>query len=100
MCDRTGIFTTTAYSTEDLIVVPNTNPWFQFYADGQDKVVTPWNQTQSYQEDWIGLRTLQESGRLLHWSIPCGHQDIPRDDCRQYSYDGVVRPLLNNTLAS
>jgi hypothetical protein len=41
----------------------------------------PWQLEPSYLGDWIGLRTLNEDGRLLHGSVPCGHQDVPREVC-------------------
>jgi len=86
------------YSTTDKIVIPKTSPWFQFYQINSDTTVVEWNQTSQYKEDWIGTRTLYQTGRLLHESVPCGHQDIPRSDCKQY-YDRYTKPLLNNTIS-
>lgn len=86
------------YSTTDMIVVPRSSPWFQFYAEGQDTRVVAWNESESYRGDWLGLRTLAESGRLLRWQVNCSHSDIPRLACKPQSYDAVVRDLLNNTL--
>eukprot|EP00041_Stephanoeca_diplocostata_P019661 m.427713 g.427713 ORF g.427713 m.427713 type:complete len:436 (+) comp21363_c1_seq21:296-1603(+) len=86
------------YSELDTIVIPRTSPWFQFYAIGSDTKVVEWNQTRSYLEDWIGLKLLQDSGKLVRWSVPCTHADIPRADCKAQSYDTITRNLLNNTL--
>ena len=86
------------YSELDTIVIPRTSPWFQFYEIGSDTKVVDWNQTEAYSEDWIGLRTLQESGRLLRWSVPCSHADMPRVDCKAQAYDTITRDLLNNTI--
>lgn len=57
----------------------------------------PLKQSKQYIEDWIGLRTLDESGRLQLEAIDCDHQDVPRDVCKKY-YDMYTKPLLNNTL--
>lgn len=86
------------YSTHDDIVVPRTSLWLGFYAPGQDTRIVPWNRSAAYQEDRIGLRTLDESGRVHRWSANCSNADLPRDDCKTQTYDIVVRDLLNNTL--
>ncbi len=50
--------------TEDTMVQPRTSQWFEFYADGQDQTVVKMRDTDLYKQDWIGLRQLDESGRL------------------------------------
>jgi len=85
------------YSTSDTIVIPQTSPWFQFYEWGSDSKVSNWQNTEQYTENWLGLKTLYEQGRLEHQSVPCPHQDIPRASCRPW-YDKYTRPLLNNTM--
>jgi len=84
-------------SANDTIVIPKTSPWFDFYKDGSERITVPLNETEGYQQDWIGLRTLNEAGKLLFHTVPCGHEDIPRDVCREY-YELWTRPLLNNTM--
>jgi len=84
-------------SKNDTIVIPKTSPWFDFYKDGSEHVTVPMNQTQGYAEDWIGLRTLNEADKMIFKTVPCGHEDIPRDVCRE-PYELWTRPLLNNTL--
>ena len=85
------------YSTVDAIVIPKTSPVFSFYADGSDKVLVPMRETTGYLEDWIGLRTLDTSGRLQQRSCNCSHGDEPREDCK-WTYDAWIVPLLNNTM--
>eukprot|EP01125_Pyxidicula_operculata_P021320 TRINITY_DN8151_c0_g1_i1.p1 TRINITY_DN8151_c0_g1~~TRINITY_DN8151_c0_g1_i1.p1 ORF type:complete len:302 (-),score=57.61 TRINITY_DN8151_c0_g1_i1:76-981(-) len=85
------------YSETDNIVIPKTSPWFQTYAVGQDTNVPSLQSTDQYVQDWLGLRTLDQSGRLQLKSVPCGHSEIPRDSCRHY-YTLYTLPLLNNTL--
>lgn len=85
-------------ATKDSIVIPKTSPWFSFYANNSDTFVVPWNETKMYLEDWIGLRTLNDSGRLLHGAIPCTHIGLKEPSCKPYAYDAFARPLLNNTI--
>jgi len=55
--------------TEDTMVQPRASEYFGFYAPGQDKVELPLNQTQLYKEDWLGLRQMDQMGKLQF--IPC-----------------------------
>lgn len=48
----------------DTIVQPKESGWFQFYEPGQSQKVTPLKESAIYKEDWIGLKTLDEQGRL------------------------------------
>jgi len=85
------------FSTIDNIVIPMQSPWFYFYAEGSDTIIVPMNESQQYNQDWIGLKTLNEAGKLQMYGIDCDHQDIPRDNCKQY-YDQYTKPLLANTI--
>mmetsp|Transcript_28992 Transcript_28992/g.72875 ORF Transcript_28992/g.72875 Transcript_28992/m.72875 type:complete len:315 (-) Transcript_28992:41-985(-) len=85
------------YSTADRTVVPRTSPWFEFYSIGQDRTLTMWNTSEQYIEDWIGMRTLDEQGRLQLSTINCSHGLIPDEPCK-WAYELYTRPLLNNTL--
>ena len=87
------------YAMNDSIVVPKRSPWFSFFEIGSETTVTPWNKTRGYQEDWIGLRTLHESGRVLFASLPCTHMGLREPACKPYSYDAFAKPLLNNTIS-
>jgi palmitoyl-protein thioesterase len=57
----------------DTIVVPRDSEWFGFYADGQDSKLQALEESPLYQEDWLGLKTLNESGRLLMLSCHGNH---------------------------
>jgi len=87
------------YSSTENIVIPAQSPWFYFFPEGSDKTVLPLQNSTLWTEDWLGLRTLSESGRLSFKSLPCDHQDIPRDVCKQY-YISEYRDLINTTLSS
>jgi palmitoyl-protein thioesterase len=85
------------YSTVDDIVIPKESPWFSFFSEGDDSTVVPLNATLQYKEDWIGLRTLNESGRLLLYAIPCPHTSFHNEECKEW-YNLYTKPLLNNYL--
>jgi len=85
------------FSITDMIVVPRQSAWFEMYALGQEQEVIPLTQSDQYIDDWLGLRTVDESGRLYLFTTDCPHQDYPRDQCKDW-YDRYNRPFLNNTL--
>ena len=49
---------------QDSVVVPRGTEWFGFYELGQAQTMLNYNETQLYQEDWIGLKTLDENGKV------------------------------------
>lgn len=50
-----------------------------------------WMQTKLYTEDWIGLRTLDEAGKVQYISVPGGHLKISKGDMKKH-----VVPYLNS----
>jgi len=85
------------WSFVDTIVVPNTSAWFEFFAVNETNKVIPLTQSDLYIQDWIGLKKLDDMGRLKLYKTDCPHQDYPREQCK-YWYDQYTQPLLNNTL--
>ena len=49
---------------QDSTVVPRGTEWFGFYRLGQAQEMLNYNETQLYSEDWIGLRSLDEEGKV------------------------------------
>lgn len=41
-------------------------------------------QTQLYTEDWIGLRTLEEAGKVKFISVPGNHLGLSKDELKKY----------------
>lgn len=58
---------------EDSMVVPRESEWFGFYAPGQDVEVLPLQQTQLYLEDRLGLKEMDEAGKLNFLSVDGDH---------------------------
>jgi len=80
----------------DTVVIPRDSEWFGFYAPGSTSQLIGMMDQPIYKEDWIGLKTLYESGRL-HLL------DIPNSNHMQFTLDwfdtNVLSVFLNNTLS-
>ncbi|XP_076055854.1 palmitoyl-protein thioesterase 1 isoform X6 [Oratosquilla oratoria] len=57
----------------DTMVVPIESEWFGFYAPGQDKDVLPLQETELYLQDRLGLKTMEEAGKLHFLDYDNGH---------------------------
>ena len=71
----------------DHAVVPRDSSWFSFH-DG--KTLVPIKDQPIYQEDWIGLRELDESGRLVFSEITGHHM--------QFTFDWFEQNIINTYL--
>lgn len=69
---------------EDTVLIPKETAWFGYYPDGAFSPVLPPQQTKLYIEDWIGLKTLDDSGRVKFISVRGNHLRISRDDMKKY----------------
>lgn len=65
--------------TEDTVVVPRETAHFGFYADNSFDTLLAANETALYKEDWIGLRSLQEAGKVDFFRLPGDHLQISRN---------------------
>ena len=55
------------------MVSPRDTEWFGYYKPGQGKVMIPYNETNLYTEDWIGLRKLDNEGKVDFLSVEGNH---------------------------
>ncbi|XP_056860411.1 uncharacterized protein LOC108839983 isoform X2 [Raphanus sativus] len=78
----------------DTIVVPKETCWFGFYPDGATAPLLPPQQTKLYTEDWIGLKTLDDAGKVKFVGVHGDHLEMAHDDVVRY-----VVPYLQNQLA-
>eukprot|EP01133_Synstelium_polycarpum_P004253 gene4253-4963_t len=85
------------YSTEDKTIVPPESGWFGYYADNTQSTVVPLQQQDFYINDYIGLRTLDESGRLHFFKTDCKHADHPTAACRPF-FTNFTLPWLSDTI--
>ena len=68
--------------SEDTIVVPKDSAWFGAFREGTrvaDNDVVPLRESRLYLEDWLGLRALDESGRLVMFDCPGQHMAFGDD---------------------
>jgi palmitoyl-protein thioesterase len=68
---------------QDRTVIPKESSWFGSYPPeqeegegGGEKEIVPMHQQPLYVEDWIGLRTLDESGRVVFVSCDAEHMRL------------------------
>ncbi|GAM21463.1 hypothetical protein SAMD00019534_046380 [Acytostelium subglobosum LB1] len=86
-----------SYSINDLTIVPRESGWFSYYANNTQSTVIPLRESEFYQQDFIGLRALDEAGRLHFFTTDCKHSEHPTESCKPF-FDDYTLPWLNNTL--
>ncbi len=68
----------------DTMIIPGETAWFSFY-DSKYNLVN-YKNTDLYKEDWIGIRTLDEQGKINYAALPGNHL--------QFSYDDIDRLMI------
>ncbi|XP_073353277.1 uncharacterized protein [Aegilops tauschii subsp. strangulata] len=68
----------------DTVLIPRETSWFGYYPDGAFDPVLPPQQTKLYQEDWIGLKALDDAGRVKFVSVAGDHLGISNSDMRKH----------------
>eukprot|EP01099_Mayorella_cantabrigiensis_P004630 TRINITY_DN351_c0_g1_i2.p1 TRINITY_DN351_c0_g1~~TRINITY_DN351_c0_g1_i2.p1 ORF type:complete len:307 (-),score=82.82 TRINITY_DN351_c0_g1_i2:36-836(-) len=63
----------------DTVVIPRESEWFGYYTPGQDIELQTLQQSQLYQEDWLGLKSMDEKGQLAFLSTEGDHLDFSDD---------------------
>ncbi|KAF2572060.1 hypothetical protein F2Q70_00002311 [Brassica cretica] len=76
---------------DDKVIVPQDSSWFGFYRDGAFKPLLSAQQTKLYTEDWIGLKTLDDAGKVKFVSVKGAHIIMADLDVVKY-----VVPYLQN----
>ena len=59
---------------DDLTVFPKESEWFGAFNSKREMVMM--KEQKFYQENWIGLKTLYESGRMLFYKGPGAHMYV------------------------
>lgn len=76
----------------DEMVVPRESSLFGFYAPGQTKYMVPLEESPLYLEDRLGLRKLDETGRLHQIKVPGNHLQYKMN----WFMDQIASSYLNN----
>ncbi|KAF5800597.1 putative palmitoyl-protein hydrolase [Helianthus annuus] len=79
---------------QDTVLIPKETAWFGYYPDGKFTPVLAPQQTQLYIEDWIGLRTLDEAGRVKYINVSGNHLGISDSDIKKH----VIPYLKDETI--
>lgn len=83
------------YSTVDTLIKPRESGWFSFWQAGSDTVLVPVQERALWKEDWLGLRALYESQRLIFDKTNCTHGGHTEKECKHF-FDVQTYPLLDN----
>ncbi|KAL4346603.1 hypothetical protein GQ457_17G020700 [Hibiscus cannabinus] len=75
----------------DTVLIPKETSWFGFYPDGAFEPVIRPQDTKLYTEDWIGLKTLDDAGKVHYIDVSGGHLGISNQDMKKH-----VVPFLND----
>ncbi|KAH7550566.1 hypothetical protein JRO89_XS13G0219700 [Xanthoceras sorbifolium] len=67
----------------DTVLMPKETSLFGYYPDGSFNAVLPAQQTPLYTEHWIGLKTLDEAGKVKFINVSGGHLDISHSDMKR-----------------
>ena len=78
---------------DDTVVFPRQSEWFGAYND--HRRIMMMKEQQFYQDNWNGLKTLYESGRMFFYSGPGEHMYINQEMINTY----LVPLLLDQTPA-
>ncbi|KAL0644940.1 hypothetical protein Bca4012_043231 [Brassica carinata] len=84
---------------DDKVIVPQDSSWFGFYPDGAFKPLLSAQQTKLYTEDWIGLKTLDDAGKVKFVSVKGAHIIMADLDVLQ-SKDITIRKSWNLILTA
>ncbi|XP_047306565.1 palmitoyl-protein thioesterase 1-like [Impatiens glandulifera] len=78
---------------DDEVLIPNETAWFGYFSDGSRsrKKVLPVQEKTLYKEDWIGLQSLDEAGRVKYINVSGGHLDVSNIDMKKYIVPYLVR---------
>jgi len=68
----------------DTILVPKETSWFGYFPDGSWTPVLPAQETTLYTEDRIGLKSLDEAGKVKFVKVSGGHLEISYSDMKEY----------------
>ncbi|XP_074269417.1 uncharacterized protein LOC141592578 [Silene latifolia] len=69
---------------QDKVLFPKETAWFGYYPDGAFTPLLSPQETKLYTEDWIGLKTLDDAGRVKFVSVAGGHLRISDEDKMKY----------------
>jgi len=82
-----------SYSLVDEILQPKENGWFESLDSAHGHRLVPLKESRFYREDWLGIRALDETGRLTRFRTSCKHGDY-KSLCFDRFFQKYVIPLI------
>ncbi|EPS59624.1 hypothetical protein M569_15181, partial [Genlisea aurea] len=69
----------------DTVVIPKETSWFGYYPEGEfgPAILGP-RETRLYREDWIGLKALDDAGRVKYVAVAGNHLGISEADMKKH----------------
>ncbi|KAL0270574.1 UNVERIFIED_CONTAM: hypothetical protein PYX00_007940 [Menopon gallinae] len=77
---------------KDSMVNPRESSWFGFYAPGQSRIILPYNETDLYKNNLIGLKDLVEENKVTFLSVD--------DDHLHFTIDWFTEEIIKKFLIS
>ncbi|KAG4100072.1 alpha/beta-hydrolase [Neocallimastix lanati (nom. inval.)] len=77
---------------DDDMVIPPTSSWFG-WIDEFDELI-PFNKTDTYKEDWLGLQTMEKQNQLDFINAPGNHMQVDLD----FFIENVFHPYLDELI--
>ncbi|KAL1548005.1 palmitoyl-protein hydrolase [Salvia divinorum] len=68
----------------ETVLIPKETSWFGYYPDGTFNPALSPQKTKLYSEDWIGLKTLDEAGRVKFIKVAGNHLGISTADMKKH----------------
>lgn len=76
----------------DTMVQPRESEWFGFYLPGQSKKLITLQESRIYLEDRLGLKTMDQAGKLVFLSLPTDHLRFSDE----WFIGNIIKPYLLN----
>lgn len=76
---------------KDTMVYPLESEWFGYYCPGQALIMCHLQNSTFYTEDWLGLKTMDEEGKLHFLEVDGDHLQFSKE----WFLDSVVAPFLS-----
>jgi len=77
---------------DDDVVIPPSTSWFGWIDDFDELI--PFNKTETYKEDWLGLKTMEKQNKLEFLTAPGNHMQVNLD----YFVENVFHPFLDEVI--
>lgn len=75
----------------ETIVEPKDSEWFEFYAPDKTDTIVSLKDSPIYKEDWIGLKQLDQAGKLHRIAVEGDHLQFTLSWFKKYIVDVYLK---------